>query len=256
VVEAESLASAAVCDENEQAKLPSQIVDKLKSDLSYVYGHIPATKAPSKQTATQLKGREKDQEAAENANHEAYKGMTFRKPSFVKEQLGATEYGNAIHTFMQYVRYENCHSVENVRQEVKRLAEQRLLSEEQAQALNCDQIAAFFTSEVGSKLQDGCNVIREFKFSILDDGSRYVPGTDGESVLLQGVIDCAVIEEDGIILLDFKSDRVTDETLSSVADNYRQQVMAYARALERIYRKPVKSAQLYFFRLNRFVAVL
>ena len=256
VVEAESLASAAVCDENEQAKLPSQIVDKLKSDLSYVYGHIPATKAPSKQTATQLKGREKDQEAAENANHEAYKGMTFRKPSFVKEQLGATEYGNAIHTFMQYVRYENCHSVENVRQEVKRLAEQRLLSEEQAQALNCDQIAAFFTSEVGSKLQDGCNVIREFKFSILDDGSRYVPGTDGESVLLQGVIDCAVIEEDGIVLLDFKSDRVTDETLSSVADNYRQQVMAYARALERIYRKPVKSAQLYFFRLNRFVSLL
>ena len=64
------------------------------------------------------------------------------------------------------------------------------------------------------------------------------------------------IEEDGISLLDFKTDYVTEETIDAVALGYRMQVLAYASALERIYCKPIKKAQLYFFRLNRFISVL
>lgn len=96
-------------------------------------------------------------------------------------------------------------------------------------------------------------VVREFKFSILEDGSAYDHGLSGEQVLLQGVVDCALIENDGITILDFKTDRVTEETISSRAANYRAQVQAYASAMERIYQKPIKQTLLYFFSLDRFV---
>ena len=72
-------------------------------------------------------------------------------------------------------------------------------------------------------------------------------------MLLQGVVDCAAVEDDGIMIVDFKTDHVTEETLKSLADRYRGQVEAYSRAMAQVFEKPVKDAYLYFFRLDRFV---
>ena len=69
-------------------------------------------------------------------------------------------------------------------------------------------------------------------------------------------MDCAIIEDDGITVLDFKTDFATDETIDQIADRYRSQVQTYASAMERIYQKPVKATYLYFFSLDRIVEVL
>ena len=74
--------------------------------------------------------------------------------------------------------------------------------------------------------------------------------------MLQGVIDCAIIETDGITLIDFKTDCVTDDSVEMVSQGYYGQVRAYSDALKRIYQLPIKSAWLYYFRLNRFVPVI
>jgi ATP-dependent helicase/nuclease subunit A len=116
-------------------------------------------------------------------------------------------------------------------------------------------ISAFFSSELGEKLRKGAEVLREFKFSILEDGSRFADGLEGEQILFQGVVDCALVEEDGITVIDFKTDHVTEETLAQKVDHYRPQVEAYASALERIFGKPIKESVLYFFRMNRFVRI-
>ena len=78
---------------------------------------------------------------------------------------------------------------------------------------------------------------------------------DGDEILLQGVVDCAMVDDDGVTVIDFKTDYVTEETLPTVTQRYKAQVSTYAEALERIYNKPVKSAVLYFFAMNRFVEV-
>jgi ATP-dependent helicase/nuclease subunit A len=96
-------------------------------------------------------------------------------------------------------------------------------------------------------------VLREFKFSILDDGNAYGDGLEGEKILLQGVVDCALMESDGITVVDFKTDRVTEQALFEAAERYRPQVEAYADALSRIFEKKVKQSCLYFFHLDRFV---
>ena len=110
------------------------------------------------------------------------------------------------------------------------------------------KIAAFFDTEIGRKLRTGRPCLREFKFSILDDGSHYGDG-------LEGVVDCALLEKDGIVVLDFKTDHVTESTVAAAAERYRLQVQTYAEALSRIYEMPVKAKYLYFFQLGRFVEV-
>ena len=175
---------------------------------------------------------------------------TWRKPSFRETARRGTAYGTAVHSVMQFIRYENCTDAASIRAEIQRLLDAGILSREQAGMGSPESIAAFFESPIGKKLQSGVPYIREFKFSILDEGEKYGEGLEGEQVLLQGVVDCALLEEEGITVLDFKTDRVTAETVASAANRYRSQLETYAEALSRIYEKKVKEKYLYFFHLG------
>ena len=219
--------------------------------LPSAYAHADATIMPSKMTATQLKGRIKDQEAAEDTKEAAAVHRAWRAPSFRDRTQQGKTVGSAIHAVLQYLRYDACTDVAAVEQEIQRLVAENYITEEQGKMADAARIARFFASELGVKLRTGNHVLREFKFSILDDAEKYAKGLDGEQVLLQGVVDCALVEEDGITIVDFKTDRVTEETVEAVAMGYQPQVETYGDALARIYELPVKAKMLYFFQLDR-----
>jgi len=236
------------------ATAPDGAIERIGRLLKFEYSHKLATGIPSKQTATQLKGRQKDMEAAEGTVMTREKN--FRKPSFVGSQHDSRTYGTAMHAAMQRIHYERCLDRASIDAEIRNLVSEGVLSSQYGDIVNTEQIAAFFQTQIGKSLRTHPHVLREFKFSLLDDCSRYFDGVADEQILLQGVVDCALIDDDGICVLDFKTDYVTEETIADVAQHYHAQVEAYASALERIFQKPVKSAKLYFFRLNKFVSVL
>ena len=233
--------------------LPADATERLKTALSFRYPHMSATSMASKLTATALKGREKDQEAAEDTPSAAVIRQ-WRKPGTEGRKLRGTEYGTAVHTVLRYIQPDCCGSEAEIRQEVERLVDKGLLTREAADSVEIHQISAFFRTPLGQKL-GRCEVLREFKFSILEDASQYLPDLEDEKVLLQGVVDYAVLEDDGITIVDFKTDHVTEESVEELTQRYRAQVQAYARAVGRIFSKPVKGAYLYFFQIGQFVNV-
>ena len=241
--------------EAEEEPLTAEFLTQLQEGLAYQYAHTAATTAPSKQTATQRKGREKDAEATEHAPEQRMTYRKWRRPSFVEQTVDATTVGTATHAVMQYIRYDQCVDAAHIRHEIDRLQEENFISPNQAELVDCEQIAGFFQTEIGIKLRNHPNVLREFKFTVLDDAGRYDPALVGEEILLQGVVDCAMVDEDGITVIDFKTDYVTEETLPEKVQQYRPQVQAYGDAMSRIYKKNVKESWLYFFRLNRFVKI-
>ena len=238
--------------ERSRTVLPEDAVEQLRKTLAFRYPHAGAAVTPSKQTATQRKGRTKDQEAADGAEETKPVMRTWRRPSFMTSDRDGQAYGSAIHAVLQYIRYEHCGSADGVRAEVKRLVQEGYITSEQGQIADCEKIATFFASDLGTRLRTHRDVLREFKFSILDDASSYAVDVSDEAVLLQGVVDCALVEDDGITVIDFKTDRVTEDTLYAVASRYRLQVETYANALSRIYELPVKAKALYFFQLDQF----
>lgn len=72
-----------------------------------------------------------------------------------------------------------------------------------------------------------------------------------EKVILQGIIDAFIMEEDGIILVDYKTDRVKDG--EELRNRYQKQIDLYSEALEQILRKKVKRRVLYSFSLGEEV---
>ena len=255
IVSAQKPESGTVAEDNQNFTLPEGTEEKLRMSLAFTYPHRAATVAPSKQTATQRKGRQKDQEAAEEANVPDILARSWKKPAFREKMRQGKTYGSAVHTALQHIHFGECGSVQGIESELARLVSCRLLTVQQGQMVNPEMIFRLFETEIGRKLRSGAEVIREFKFSILDDGIHYGSDLEGEQVLLQGVVDCAIVEENGITVIDFKTDRVSEENLPQLLERYAPQVQTYVQALERIYRKPVKEALLYFFGLERFVTV-
>lgn len=242
--------------EEEASCIPQETISLLKHSLSYVYPHAAATALPSKMTATQLKGRDKDVEVASNSSEYVPVSRTFRKAKFATEVANAQTYGNAVHAAMQYIRMGDCINEEAVSSEIKRLVEKSFITQEQADLIDPTIIMRLFETSIGRKLQAAECVLREFKFSVLVDAEQYIEGAVGEEILLQGVVDCAIIEPDGVTIIDFKTDRVSTENVNEIVANYIGQVKAYSNALSKIYQIPVKNAWLYFFHINQFVQVI
>ena len=248
-----AVSSEAECSE---PTIPMDVEAQLQSALAFQYPYLSATVAPSKQTATQLKGRDKDQETAEDVQINLKPASIWRKPTFIERYISGKNYGTVLHTVMQRIDYGQCTTRQSVKKELARLVVEKYITSEQASAVNCDQIVAFFATPEGKCVLSCKEVLREFKFSVLVDANKYCSDVHDEKILLQGVVDCAMIEPDGITIIDFKSDCVAEDKLPATVKKYEGQIKTYAEALAKVYSLPVKSAKLYFFTLNRFVELM
>ena len=237
----------------ERVPLPKQTVLEA---ASFAYAYPEAVRLPSKLTATQLKGRLHDFEAAEEATQPFAPAVPhFRVPDFLHDKpLSGAERGNATHLFMQFVRYEACTTAAGIEAELKRLTEERFLTLRQAEAVERERILRLFTSPFGARILQASEVHREFKFSLMTDASELLFGAAAEQVMLQGVVDCFWEEDDGLVIVDFKTDLIRG-SLTEKCERYRPQLLAYTKALGRIYQRPVKAAYLYFFGADKAVRV-
>jgi len=233
--------------------LPNE--EELREAFAWSYPYEQAVDTPSKLTATQLKGRELDREAAQDTRPPQTK-TPLSRPRFAAEAMGLTpaQWGNALHLAMQYLDFDRTGSKKEIAQQLRELVEGEFLDPLQAEAADPAVLDRFFRSDLGRELVQA-RPHREFKFSMLVPAGDYYPGVEGEQVLLQGVVDCWFETEDGVTVVDFKSDRVDEATVQQRAADYRPQLDAYAKALSRLTGKPVNRRVLWFFALNRAVDV-
>ena len=72
---------------------------------------------------------------------------------------------------------------------------------------------------------------------------------------MQGVIDCFFEEDDEFVVLDYKTDNITIDTIDERVKKYTPQLETYAKALERITGKRVKERIIYFFATDTAINV-
>lgn len=234
-----------------------EAAQELARRLAFVYLRQAAVELPSKVTATELKGRyERDPDAQELLKPKSY---SFRMPTLGEGEraLTATEKGVATHLVLQYMDFAKATSRVGIKSEVERLCAARFLSKREAEAVNIAAIERLFRSELGKRMLRAENPLREFRFSLLLDADCLYPGTEGEQLLLQGVVDCCLEEDGELVIIDYKTDNVrTEEQIAARAELYRGQLAAYAEALTRIFQKPVKEGVLFFLAPGREVKVI
>jgi ATP-dependent helicase/nuclease subunit A len=243
--EAAALGEAKQADSNVSSA--EQIdVAALRQRLSWTYPFAAATTEFAKTNVTALRRR-----AAEDEDETQH--IFVRRRARRAEGLSAAELGSAHHIFLQWVEFDRTGSEVELRSEAERLVNAGVLSRAQAVALDFDALLAFWCSPLGRK------VVAEQQFA-----HREVPftarfGADellgwgllrqelpGESVIVQGVVDLAVIKPHEITLVDFKTDRVNGDDLGQRVREYTPQLHLYAAALEKTYGVKVSQRWLHF----------
>ena len=262
-------------EENEELsgkEADQKLLALLDRNLNYEYPWRRAEQLPSKLTATALKTPDPDalplydeapevveaRESTEEAHLQPEKDpgsfarfrRDFPEPDLSRAELSSAERGTATHLVLQQIDLSKTGSTAEIRQEISRLEQQHFLTREEAEAVEPEKIRLFFASGVGERIRHAEKVWREFRFSLMTDIRELLPGEETEErVLLQGVIDCFFLEDGGLVLVDYKTDRVEkEEEIRDRAEHYRRQLETYANALTRIFGLPVKEKLLYFLR--------
>ena len=211
---------------------------------------------PSKLTATAITDSFQAQETQEQTAPKQQE-RALRRPFFDRSARGLTpsEIGTAHHLFLQFCDFALCETQDGREAERDRLRRTHILSEEQADCINLNQIAAFFASPLYAQLKRS-TVHREFKFSVLVPARDYFAEAKSfpeEQVLLQGVIDCLLETDDALYIIDFKTDRVPARFAYQRAKQYEAQLHAYRRAAQEVFGKPVKSCALFFLHCGKTI---
>ena len=132
-----------------------------------------------------------------------------------------------------------------------------ILGEEELSLLNKEQFQTFLSSSLGEcfkKAFQEKRLFREMHFMrALPFRALFPDRKEEDEVLLQGIVDAFIVEDDGIILVDYKTDRVREG--EELRERYRKQIMLYSDALEAILGKRVKRRVLYSFYLAKEVEI-
>lgn len=227
---------------------PAFDLEKLRERLAWQYPFATATKEPAKTNVSVLRRRATEQD------DEAHRPFAQRRRVRGHTALTAVEIGSAHHSFMQRVDFERTRSTLELRNQAEQLVDEGFLTIDEAAALDYDALLAFWMSEFGRRVASASRLVhRELPFTArFSIGELHALGFDGpgaeadEFVVVQGIVDLALIADGWIEILDFKTDRTVPGEERQVAARYEPQIQLYAAALRTIYRRPVRSAALHF----------
>lgn len=226
--------------------------------LSWTYPYTEAATHRSKQSVSEIK---RQKEAADETSAtdllRKFKKPLMKRPLFMQEKaLSPAEIGTAMHMVMQHIDFTAPVNRETILQFLEQMVKRELLTEEQASVIEPDLICSFFASELGTRMKAAAKLSREVPFSLaLPAKEAYADWQEeDETVLVQGIIDCLFEDEKGLVLVDYKTDAITDRFRGGFAEarpilenRYKVQIDLYTRAVEEIYKRPVAERYLFFF---------
>ncbi|MER3125640.1 helicase-exonuclease AddAB subunit AddA [Bacillus pumilus] len=234
--------------------------EQVAERLSWKYPYLAASQVGTKQSVSEIKRmKEIQDEYSVPSSIRKARATLYDRPAFMKKKtLTAAEQGTAMHTVMQHIPLpsEEPYDESHIEHLLESLQQRDLLTDEQAQSIDQAGIAAFFSTSIGQKLLKADWVKREVSFSMVLPVQEVYShiDTEGEPVLIQGMIDC-LFEADGkLYLLDYKTDRVKgrysgglDAAEPILKKRYETQIALYAKAVERLTNRTLEEKILYFF---------
>ncbi len=232
--------------ETVEAMPDADMLSEIKERLRYEYPFGALNGVVAKQIASNLDVGEVRSEY-----------FASRRPAFMsKDKLTPAQRGTATHRFMQFADYAA--ASEDSAAELKRLTDDGMLTEAEANAVDIKAISAFFSTPLARRILCAEKVFKEYEFTfglpvreIYPEVPERVAG--GEKIIIEGVADCAFIENGELIIVDYKTDRVT--SAQELKELYSGQLGIYRRCLEQVIGLPVRQTLIYSFRLGETIEV-
>lgn len=194
-------------------------------------------------------------------------------PKFMSgaNDYSATDYGNAMHIFMQFMNINELEAL-GADEEIERLVRQKFISEKYAEIINRKQVEKFLQSSLFKKMKETALIKREFRFNVLVPAKDYVKNADIKNAVIeknikltvQGVVDCVLRDPDTkkLELIDYKTDSLTSEEYKNkekaykkLIDRHKNQLLAYKNICKNIFEEEIDKIYIYSTVLGELIEV-
>lgn len=234
----------------------NDIHNEIQRRLSWSYSHINEVNLHAKMTVTELKmlSQNIDDERSQNIIN-IYDDKIVPKflDGFI--EVKATQRGTIIHKVMQNIDFKKINELSDIYTEVEYLNKIGKISNDEKKLVNLKQIYNFVISPLANRMKNANNKLFKEQQFIIGIKARDISSdfNSDELVLVQGIIDVYFEENGEIVLVDYKTDKVNDESL--LIKRYSNQLNYYQRAIEQTTKKRIKEKIIYSFNLNRAITL-
>ena len=242
---------------------PDQVWDeKIREELekrfgfSYPYGYLKDI--PVKVSVSELKKRDYAGDLDKEESLFFERDVVPLIPRFAageEEEYKGARRGTAYHRLMECLDYHRVSKEEEIREQIQKLTAEKKMEERQAESISIEDVMIFLRSPLGKRMEAASlrgRLVREQPFVMAVDAKEIQPEwKDGGRVLVQGIIDAYFEEEDGLVLVDYKTDQVKAWEEQNLVRLYHTQLENYQEALEKLLHVKVKEKYIYSFALGK-----
>ncbi len=212
--------------------------------LDFSYAFQEDTRIHNKVSVSELKRKQQEQE-----------DMLFKYQAKERSVVGAkqkaSERGNAYHRLMDLLDFAGIRPTSDLRNLMEMFLEQGYMEQEEQKLIDIREVEAFLRSALFARMAKAAStnaLHREKQFYMSLAAKDLGLGNSEELVLVQGVVDAYIEEEDGISIIDYKTDKVSDK--EELLKRYEKQLDYYALAISKSTQKPVKDKIIWSFSLG------
>ncbi|MBQ8663212.1 MAG: helicase-exonuclease AddAB subunit AddA [Eubacterium sp.] len=229
--------------------------------LRWTYPHAASTALKQKVSVSEIKHRFMEQQNLEDAVslHKEQEVMPYipRFADRIDEENAGALRGTAMHRYLECFDFAKMADV-GVAEQLEAMSQSGRLSDDLRGRLNLKQIEQFLSTDEAKRMAAADiagNLYREKPFVMSIPASQVWEGaSEDDPVLVQGIVDVFWMEEDGITLLDYKTDAVSEP--EELVRRYKVQLELYAGALSRVFDNcKVKDILIYSFKLNKMISM-
>ncbi|MDD3303829.1 MAG: helicase-exonuclease AddAB subunit AddA [Clostridia bacterium] len=231
----------------------TEVYDKVSENLNYQYPYSEDIDTASRVSVSALKQEYLNSLKQEEENNGTIPKKIecvndFKLPSLLQEDNSYTPVrkGILVHFILENLDVKKYMTKESLQEYIESLVYKHVLTKEDKKQINLDSILHFLNSKIGTELKEAHTIWKEQEFILRD-------ATLSKSVI-QGVIDLYYLnKKNNIVLVDFKTDRMTKE--SDYIKKYKIQLEIYKEAIEKITGLTVEKTYIYSFELNKEIEI-
>lgn len=194
-------------------------------------------------------------------------------PEFLKEETPVTAAmrGTIMHKVMELIPFSEDIDEKKVREFTDSLVEKNILSEKEADAVSAKQITSFFRTDTGKRACRARWIRREWPFTLKkkreeltamaesrEDADRLRSDLPPE-LLIQGIIDLCFEDDDGIAVVDYKTDYIDfhdrQTSYDEIRRRYEKQVALYRDVIRTAFDTDRIETKLFLFRTGEIIEV-
>lgn len=230
---------------------------QIEAQFSYCYPYSENAAIKQKLSVSELKKRAYLEEEGEVIFKEEEVIPLLPKFLQEEEQLTGASKGTAYHKLLEVLDFTKTYDAEGLRLEIAEKEQSGVLTKEMTGCIRQEEILTFLHSDVASRMRKAslcgkCFAEQPFVLGV-EAGKIYPDMSSDEWLLVQGIIDVYFEEDDGLVVLDYKTDKVSCS--EELIRRYQAQLVYYAEALERLTGKKVKEKVIYSFALQKQIEV-